>query len=204
MKNKIFKEIELTKEQQQVLIGGIMGDSHLKMRKYAKNASGDIAHSLKQEEYLIYKYNILKEFCSGVHYYKNLSKQTGKIYNKVYTRLNAHPILTDLYNISYESNGNRIISKELLSNFDEQALAILFMDDGFKSSSGGYAIALLNYKKECLEQFSDFLLKKWGIITSIHSRGDLYIYKKSVIKFEKLITPYILSSMEYKIHKSSQ
>ena len=57
-----YKEIKLTFEQEQVLIGGILGDSHL--RKEYKNTSGEFVHSLKQKEYCSWKRDILKEFCA--------------------------------------------------------------------------------------------------------------------------------------------
>lgn len=183
-----------------VLIGTLLGDGTLRNPKWG-NVSGSFSHCLKQEEYCKYKYNILKNLCTSISNYESkIDKRTNKSYKLVYVNLKANRFLTNIYSLLYK-NKIKYISKEILEHFSEYSLAILYMDDGFKATSGGYYIATNCFSIEELILFSKFLKNKWNINTSIHRGNKIYIKKESSKIFEKLISEHIIESMSYKLHK---
>ena len=50
--------------------------------------------------------------------------------------------------------------------------------------------------------FVDMLKDKFDLRCSIHSQRTVYIWKQSVAKFNQLVEPYILPSMQYKLLRS--
>lgn len=52
------------------------------------------------------------------------------------------------------------------------------------------------------KMFVDMLKDKFGLKCSIHSQRAVYIWKQSVAKFNQLVEPYILPSMQYKLLRS--
>lgn len=187
--------------QKSVLIGTLLGDGHLRKNKDCTSISGHIRHSPNQELYCKYKYNLLKELCNSETkiYTSNIpDKRNGNIYKtcNMYFRVNKH--LEWYYNNLY-INGKKVITKELLDSFDEVSLSFLFMDDGYKSSSGGYYIATMCFSKEEVQLLSD-KLKEFNILSKVDKDNRLYISKKSQLIFNNLVSKYMIPSMTYKLH----
>lgn len=78
------------------------------------------------------------------------------------------------------------------------------MDDGSKLHDSA-RIATNNFTKEEVENLCKILENKYNIRTSIHVAGGkskgyiLYIYKSSMQNFSKIVKPYILPSLLYKL-----
>lgn len=189
-----------TKEEFEVLIGTLLGDSSLNKRKNkTSNVNGSFAHSLHQKEYAIYKYNKLKNLCTekeSINYVKD--KRNNKIYSNIRFTFKANRFLTKLYPFIY--NDVKYINSSILKRFSELSLAILYYDDGYKNENGGYYISTQCFSKEDLIKFQDFLLKKWNIISAIHKSNILYITKQSSVIFTNLISKYATSDVKYKLH----
>lgn len=163
------------------------------MRIDYTNATGDFAHSLKQRDYAIWKYEQLKSLCS-------VPLEQHKIkYPRILIRFLAHPILTELFPKLYQDN-KKIISTPILEMFDEVSLAVLFMDDGYKATSGGYNIATHCFDAESLKRLADCFYCKWKINVSYHKGKVLYVPVKSAEVFKKLIAGNIHTTMKYKLH----
>jgi hypothetical protein len=77
------------------------------------------------------------------------------------------------------------------------------MDDGSKLGKGAkIATNCFTYKE--LKFLCDILFKKYNIIVTIHSGGKnkgytLYIHSKSMPLFSKIVTFYMLPSLNYKL-----
>lgn len=74
------------------------------------------------------------------------------------------------------------------------------MDDGNKATTGGYILATNCFTSEELKIFQEFLLNKFNLDTTIHKGNKIYIRKKSGEIFKKLVNPFIIDSMKYKLH----
>ena len=85
-----------------------------------------------------------------------------------------------------------------------QAIAIWFMDDGSRKSNEHqtYIIHALGYTLGELNKVINIFEKKFNIEVKAHRQYEkwrLYIMSESADKFRRLIQPYIIPSMQYKI-----
>lgn len=192
---KSYKILSLSSFQRSLLIGTLLGDSHLRVDNI--NAWGDFAHSIVQKDYAIHKYEMLKDICSSPKEEFPFDKRTGLVYPRIHVRFLSHPYLTSIYNILYYEK-KKVITKEVLSEVNEISLAYLFMDDGVKSPNG-YYICTNGFDRNSVELFSAFLFDKFGIKNTIDKRNTMYIHKKSRQIFANLVEPYIIESMKYKL-----
>lgn len=192
------KTISMNNFQKSVFIGTILGDGCLRKPKDCKNAGGSFGHSIKQEDYCKYKYKIFENLSGKLMYYTyKPDKRTGNIYSMCSFRLKNNPIFNYYYNELYK--GTKRISKKILEEFDEISLAFLYMDDGNKHKNG-YYISLNNFPLEDIKIFKQFLKNRFSLNCSIHSEKLIYIKSTSLEDFTKLIKPYVIESMRYKLH----
>lgn len=173
-----------------VLIGTLLGDSSLD--KYGRLSC---THSLQQEEYLLHKAELL---CGKVGKRQSrYDSRTGKTYHCRAFTVKADNSKRQLRKSLYQPT--KQITKEVLRYFNAESLAYLFMDDGYKTE-GSYRIATNSFTKESLHIFNNHCFTTLGISFTVHNENRLYLPKKYRVIFEKLITPFIHSTMMYKMH----
>lgn len=199
---------EITQLQKEFFAGCMLGDGNIKLPNKCKNAMFSCQHGPHQYEYNKWKSELLKPLGAKFYEYtrKTPNKKTGKYYTYNVTLTNCNTEITNIYNTLYK-NKKKIITNELLKNFTDFSLAILYMDDGSLSSSNpentSYIIASCGFDKESLQLFQNFLLNKWKIETTITIDNRLYIKINSRNLFEYLIIPHIekIPCMKYKIRQ---
>lgn len=199
--NKEKKEIvSLTDTEFQVILGTVLGDTHL-YRKYTNgDCTGTCNHCLEQEEFIFRKYEYLKNISEKPRLVNKYDErlQTPN-YQQWYWYINANPALNDIYDMFYKDKV-KYINKDLFEKIEPLGLAIWFMDDGSKYKDyGGYLLCTHNFSNKDLDIIQNVLLFKFGINTSINSQKGLYILSDSRTTFKKLIEPYIVDSMKYKL-----
>lgn len=192
-----FNKDNPTYEQKQIFIGSLLGDMSLKMPKNSIHASGDFAHSLKQENYCKYLEEKLKNFCSKGIYKTQYDKRTNKHYYSYYVYLKASEYLTDLYHQFYP-NGVKIVPRELLYSLDGLGIAIWYMDDGCKDGKT-YRLATNCFNREDLELILEFFKNKFNISATIHKDNTIRIATKSAEVFKNLIIDFIHPDCLYKV-----
>lgn len=158
-----------TEDEFQVFLGTIYGDGYLRIPNDAINACGHFAHSLKQKNYCIWKYNMLKRFCSEPKERSEFDKRTNKTYYCIDVRINAHPLFTELYPKIY-NNKIKYINESLFEKIEPLGLAILFMDDGYYCH-GSYAISTNCFSKEDLNIILKVFKNKFDLSFNIHSNN---------------------------------
>lgn len=204
----VIKQITLSKEQKEVIIGTLFGDGHLS--KPAKNARYKATHGKNQEFYIKHKAEILKDICpSGVKYKTVFDKRKNKYYPSLTLCSFVNTYLTDLYKIFYP-NKKKKITKKSLNLLTPKAIAYWYMDDGglgkHKKNTGSIAIDLyLNtyLSDEEHRLIIEYFKINYGIefkLNKNHGKYRLRIGKKQAKKFIKIVKPYILPQFEYKIN----
>ena len=200
------EEHKLSYLQKQMVLGSLLGDLNLSNPnvKGDENSRLAIVHCKKQEELFMKKVEILGEFMGNYRYCTpKPDSRTGKVYNGYRGNSKAHNEFTDIYNILYK-NGKKTITCEYLNMIDHPiALAYLFMDDGSRDG----VIATMSFSLPENILISEWLYERWGIETSIQSREKwpkIYIKQNTRLKFEKLIFPYMVKSMYYKLYYLSE
>ncbi len=196
------KTLKLTKKQKEILVGLILGDGHLETLNNGRTYRLKVEHSLKQREYLDWLYLNFKEWINKT---PEVKKRTslGKIIETYGFTTYTSNILT-LYAKEFYQDGKKIIPKNIDKIITPQSLAIWFMDDGSIKSKVHKALVIHThgYSKDDLLLITKVLDKKFGLKIGLQKQYDkwrLYIYSHSVDNFKKIISPYILPSMTYKL-----
>lgn len=190
--------IQLTDFQMSSMLGGVLGDSYLK--KSGNRASGSFAHSLHQENYFRFKYQIWEDFCGKISYGEQTHKKTGKAYSCIYTHFSSCQSLFPLWDCFYKEGKKAIYNKEFFdSYFSNSSIAIWFGDDGYKMKDS-YCFSTNAFNTETMR----ILMKKlndYGIETTIHrSNNNLYILKESSPVLTEIVYSILPESMHYKLH----
>lgn len=189
---------KLTQLQRSVIIGTLLGDGYLRIVPGRNDAFLEINHSIKAKDYVDWKYSILKNLCkSGPK--ERINGVDRKAY-RFFTR--QHPELTDIMYMFY-NKGRKTIPKDLV--LDPIVLAVWFMDDGSRSRK--YDVYLNTQQFTMVEQ-KQLLYKLRCIGLTARLNKDKHYYrirflKKSIEKLNKIIKPYIIPSMQYKLSYDS-
>lgn len=193
-------EQQLSYIQEQFILGSLLGDLNLsKPRKRYPNSRLAIVHCEKQKELFMKKVEILGDFMGNYKYCTpKPDSRTGKIYTGYRGNSKSHAIFTEFYKLLY-INGIKTITTAYLEKINHPvALAYWFMDDG--TYNGNIATNSFSYEECCLLQ--NWLLKTWDISVSIKMQKNQPIISIDTFdryKFEKLIYPYMIPSMYYKL-----
>jgi hypothetical protein len=188
------------KQRRSAVIAMVLGDGHIH-----RIGNLRITHAAKQKEYLDFKKGILQqnqkpdlkltEFCNN-----------GYPGCKVETRV--RPMYKFLRKKMYK-NGTKIVTRQCLDWLDELGLAIWFQDDGSTSAKKrngkihSYELTLNTYcSKEEKETMVSYFKDKWDIKWGLSKNKGFYRLRTGVRegrKFAKLIKPFIVPCMNYKI-----
>lgn len=188
--------------EEKIIIGTVLGDGHL--AKLKTGVRLEISHSEAQKEYIFWKYEELKRFAGAPPYrvesfdFRYSKRSVGW---RFHTRI--HKIFERYYQVFYRDKKKVIpqrIEKILVSPL---SLAVWFMDDGGKRKDcRGMFLNTLSFTKEENERLQKCLKKNFNIVTRIHWVKDgyrLYIPSSQSSIFCKIIFPYVLPSMRYKL-----
>lgn len=196
------KTLKLTKKQKEILVGLILGDGHLETLNNGRTYRLKVEHSLKQREYLGWLYSNFKDWINKA---PEIRKRTslGKIIETYGFTTYTSGILR-FYAQQFYCNRKKIIPKIIEKIITPQSLAIWFMDDGSIKSKAHKALVIHThgYSKNDLELIAKVLQKKFGLKIGLqkqYNKWRLYVYSESVDNFKKIISPYILPSMQYKL-----
>lgn len=202
------------KELKSFIIGTVLGDSSLCGRK---NKYLFMGHCESQIEYLKWKENIIKSnlpIGSTFRLGKGMTSPNNNRQNfyKVFTT--SHHKLTSIYKIMYNENNKKIVTQEALDKLTPIGIAVLFMDDGCKETIWdrkktekkirSFAFSLGGFTKEEVELLSLHIKNNYDINSKVYIQKGKYPCLKITLKedrekFVKLISPYIIESMKYKI-----
>lgn len=176
--------------QQQIILGCVLGDGYMRKKT---NAHLQITHSIKQKEYVDWKYLMLKNITSSAP--KVYLGNEGRIGYRFFTR--SIPELTEIYQKYYQSSEKVVTNITYLSPI---VLAVWYMDDGSKS----YRSCYFNCQK--FNRFSQMnlikSLERLGLQTALNKDKKytrIRVRTSSTPRLMDLIKPYVIESMRYKI-----
>ncbi|HAI22383.1 TPA: hypothetical protein DCL92_01105 [Candidatus Collierbacteria bacterium] len=180
----------LSEKQKSLIEGCLLGDGYMRCKT---NAHLQITHSIKQKDYVDWKYENLSEFIlTPPKSYKGNGTRIGY---RFFTR--SLPVFTNYFLRFYKKQ--KIIPKDL--NLTALTLAVWYMDDGSKSGRSCY----LNTQKftSVDQEFLIRLLQKKYNLQARRDKDKKYFRLRFTFedsqKFVRIVEPYILPSMRYKI-----
>ena len=184
----------LTQLQKSIIIGSILGDGYIRIMPGRKDAFLEINHSIKAKEYVDWKYYILKNLCKS----PPKTRKSGKwrMAYRFFTKQRRE--LTELLDRFYKDN-KKIIPSDL--ELDSVILAVWFMDDGSKSRKSDVYLNTQQFSLSDQKRLL-YLLRKLGLKARLNKDKKYYrtrFLKESIPKLNKIIDPYIISSMRYKL-----
>ena len=196
------KNLKLNKLQRSILVGLLLGDGHLETVTRDKTYRLKVEHSLKQKEYVDWLYGMFTDFISNEPYTKIKSLNEKQFSSYGFTTCSSE--VFRFYAQQFYSERKKIIPKLFTKLIDPLALAIWFMDDGSLKSihHKTYVIHSIGYTKKELEIVQKILEEKFGIKIKLHKQYDrwrIYFLSETANEFKKLIEPYMISSMKYKL-----
>ena len=182
--------LSLTEAQKDILIGCILGDAHI-----TPLGKVNIEQSAKQKEYLMWKYAELKNLAYPAMPREIIRKdlRNGKEYHSFVFYLRQY--FRPWRNIFYSGNKKIFPDKICLTPL---SLAIWYMDDGSWSDKR-CIISTESFSEDSRRRIQEMLYRQFSLETVIRSNKKLLIRQNSVNKFYKLINPYIIPSMKYKV-----
>ena len=212
--------LELTEIQRQLILGTLLGDGHIRVPDNGSHPLIKIAHSVKQKEYVVWKYDHLSSLCR-MKPYEGTSELNDRTYGNCYFSTRSLPCLDEIYKLTVIDNKKTVTKSWVDAITHPIALAAWFMDDGTinqqKKKSGNSCttdmrFALGNASDSECNTLSKFLNDVWDIPTKLcklpptkHGKYEGRIYSElritrteNLMRFKDLIQPYIIPSMSYK------
>jgi len=205
--------ISISNEANQLILGGLLGDASIN-RIHAKPRI-HFCHSLQQEEYIRWKYEILKqEQLTDTEPKVVISKQYNKKYPQLRFQTNTSANLEPYERLFYP-NGKKRLRRKILNMLDPLGLAVWYMDDGnviihkYNKQDGtrGIKSRELVINTQCFSYEEHKIIQRyfkvqWDIDVKIYKNKSNYriaMNATNAKKFIAIIEPHILPSMKYKI-----
>jgi hypothetical protein len=204
----------LTELQKEVLIGSLLGDTYMQIKKGSINPRIEIGRAIKDLDYLTWQYNLFKDFCSDkgieIRYlaHPELCKYNNnhdpyKKYGQCRFRTRNVPAFKEIYD-SFYSNKVKIVPKNL--SLTDQIVAIWFCDDGCLNKNN-LSISTDGFYKEDVDFLIDLLRSKYDgnfykIKRESFSEKENFEIRTSYtngIKMIEKIKPFIPISMNRKL-----
>lgn len=183
--------------EEQLLIGGLVGDMCIFKDKRSHYHRMNFAHSRKQTNYFMIKYYLLKRFFGKPTKRSWFDKRTKNEYHEIRTQSKTNIYFSELYSKWYK-NGRKIIHDDIWK-INNIGLATIFFDDGYKESSG-YGIALDSYSRKEIHKLKDVFQTKFDLSCTAPNHGrSIYIRKESKEHFKNIVKPLLVKGMEYKL-----
>jgi len=189
--------MNLTPETQSVIVGTMLGDGYL-----TPNGSLQIEHCLDQADYTFWKYEKLQPIAGRVpKMVERYDGRTQKTYRSM--RFYTKSVLKQ-YRDDFYQDRKKVVPKHIGNVLDPLAVAVWFMDDGGRGARTprGLVFNTSGFSAEEQVFLQEILVHKFGVRTSIHPRRNgfqLYVKAESFLRFSELISPFLITSMRYKL-----
>ena len=183
------RNLQLTKEQQEIVIGTLLGDGYLDAT--TRGFALRINHGIMQKAYVDWKYQKLKVFTNSP------PRQSARSY---YFRTVTHSYFSDLRKSFYHQH-LKVLPINLLNWLTPLVLGVWIMDDGAKDYHQ-LRINTQSFSQEENGTIISILKAKLGINATLNrdkNRFRLRISANSMSSVRQLVAPYILPSMRYKL-----
>lgn len=206
---KYKKHLKLTKRQREILVGTLLGDSHLETQNQGRTYRLKVEHSFKQKEYVNWLYREFKDWVLSPpkvrERFVRLRTVSGVCAKYYFNTLGAGSLR--FYAQQFYSEGKKVVPRLIRRWLTPLALAVWYMDDG-SIKSNHHRTVFLNthgFASRDLQALQKAFLEKFGIKTQLR-RADrhqqqIYFLAETVDKFLTMIERHIIPSMRYKLPK---
>lgn len=190
------KKLKLRRIQREVLVGILLGDAHLETQNRGRTYRLKIEQSFKHRNYVEHLYEIFKAWV--------LTPPKIKMHNrKIYFQTVSHGAFR-FYAHQFYRDKKKKVPKLVHRWLTPRAVAYWFMDDGSIKSrqSKGVIFNTQGFSRDDVKRLIDVLSEKFGLESKLRKQKEgfqIYVSGKSYEKFCKIVLPYIIEDMKYKI-----
>lgn len=194
-----LRKVPLTNIQKEFIVGTLLGDAYL-----APSNRLELKHSIKQLSYLLHKKEIMSNYINYVRFKTDFLKKTNKEYITCCCHTIQLPELEVFRNMFYVNN-KKVIKECIAKYLTPFAMAIWYMDDGWRHKNGMRISSESFTEKEhqtlkwLIKMNFDINVKVCGYTRFNKDYNYLSFNKRNSGLLEKLIEPYIIESMKYKL-----
>lgn len=191
--------------QFEVVVGSLLGDARLECRsgkRGEKTARLRIHHSEKQKDYVLWKYEILKNFVSKgprrIMVWHDLERD-HKHYSW-YFHTTSFKEFGMLHGEFYQGN-IKILPEDIFRVITPRMLAVWFMDDG-SNIQESFTLNTHCFSMEEQQKIVQFFQRNYDMRATIvkdRTKYKVAIGRSEYKRFTKIIEPFIIPSMIYKI-----
>ena len=209
----------LTNTQDQLLIGAILGDSHVERNKllhYRRdyNCRVRFDHATRQRKYVCWKQKMLFPHAGKLTELQVVDKRTKKTYYKIRFNTLTSAFFNKYHDLFYRDRVKCVpanIEQLLVSDL---ALAVWYLDDGsLRTDCKGFRLHTNNYPLDGVVLLQHALLSNYGITSRIQKqdasksqqeRGFLLSIGSSygqAEKFSAIIKPFVAATLPSMLYK---
>lgn len=188
-----------------IIFGSLLGDAHAEKRALGMGTRISFFQEEVHLKYIYFLHDILSKsgYCNSKLPIpttrlgsKGKVRKIVRFHTWTYTSFNW---IQDMWYI----NGKKCVPYNIDKYLTPLALAIWIMDDGAKVSKGLKLCTNSFTYEECV-LLTNVLYNKYKLKASVQSAGSenqyiVYIWKQSLIDLSKIVYPYIIPEMRYKI-----
>lgn len=211
----------LSTDQRQVLLGSLLGDGWIDDRRTIHGTGSAMfceRHCAAQKDYLTFKAQVLRFWLSplGVHREQPLedgmSRQDRWAFHTI-----QHEVFSELRDLFYEPLGRKHVTREILDQVHESALAIWCMDDGCgwfqpDGNKRKFILATNSFNGVEIDLLVSWFLERWALRCVKRRQCKKYgardlgwvldFQAHSMDQLVELIRPYVHPSMAYKFYRT--
>lgn len=193
--------LRLRQIQRETLVGLLLGDACLETADGGRTYRLKIEQAARHEAYVFHLYAVFREWVLSPPR-KRKTSEDGSRFNWVFQTV-SHPALR-FYAHSFYSERKKRVPKLIHRWLTPRGLAYWFMDHGSMkpAQSKGVILNTQGFSRPELERLSQVLQSKFDLQTSVRRQPDgyqIYVSGKSFEDFVRLVEPYVLPEMTYKV-----
>lgn len=196
--------LSLSSIQQEILVGGLLGDLSLTRGKPNHNARLAVRHSTGQTDYANHLFEVFKAFCTPnlkpvlVSFF---DKRTNQQYFNISFFTRSLPCF-NYYRDLFYPNGVKVVPSNIGEILTARGLAYWAMDDGYKDRNA-FRFATESFSLSDVELLIKVMKENFDLDCSINTVKSkyyrIYVSVHSMDKFRSLVSPFFIPSMMYKL-----
>ena len=196
------KKLRLNSVQREVIVGKLLGDATLETQNGGRTYRLRIEQGKKQKFYVDHLYDIFREWVLTPPQRK-ITLIDGKSYSKWTFSTVSHGAFR-FYAHQFYKEGRKCVPKLIHRLLTERSLAYWFMDDGsIKSAqSKGVVLNTQSFTQVDVQRLIFCLEHKFKLSAKERRQKEgyqIYISGRSYERLSRMISPYLLPTMRYKL-----
>lgn len=214
---------QFTIEQQDILVGTLLGDGKLVFDQNMIKASYAAEQGSVHKSYLYHLWDIFKDIC--VHdepvKYDKFDKRSGKTHTSYYFSTLSLSALAEYARLFYVINDDggkvkvvpynikdlltpRALAYWIIADPEGRVAKLKLVHDGQYVKRGGLTLCTDGFTLAEINLLTEVLETKYGFKCTLHKKNQsfrIYISGISLPKLRKIVTPYMHHSFLYKLDK---